>query len=152
MIETAERSGMSAGLGMWRRKAVPRWREASAAGKATTMKSTGAIEVVAIHENSAVRYVGVVVVNDAVVMPIVAPAVPAPAKPAKEADSKAEAKSNSRTGKEQSWVRIPARPDPDRLPIREPRVILRNVNNLRVGWFDHNSLPLLAHLFLRCAL
>ena len=100
MIETAERSGMSAGLGMWRRKAVPRWREASATGKATTMKSTGAIEVVAIHENPAVRYVGVVVVNDAVVMPIVAPVVPAPAKPTKEADSKAEAKSNSRTGKE----------------------------------------------------
>jgi hypothetical protein len=100
MIETAEGSGMSAGLGMWRRKAVPRWREASAAGKATTMKSTGAIEVVAIDEHPAVRYVGVVVVNDAVVMPIVAPVVPTPAKSTKETDSKAEAKSNSRTGKE----------------------------------------------------
>src|SRR5882762_6118246 len=34
----------------------------------------------------------------------------------------------------------------------EPRVILRNVNHLRVGGFDHNGLPLIAHVFLRCAL
>src|SRR5580692_5760980 len=129
MIETAERSGMSAGLGMWRRKAVPRWREASAAGRATTVKSTGAIEVVAIDENPAVRYVGVVVVNDAVVMPIVAPVVPSPAKPTKETDSKAETKSNSRTAKVQPGIRIPAGPDPDGFAIDEPRVIFRDVNN-----------------------
>src|SRR5580692_12460554 len=112
------------------------------------MKSTGAIEVVAIDENPAMRYVGVVVVNDAVVMPIVAPVVPAPAKPAKEADSKAEAECNSRTCKEQSWVRIPARPHPDWFSIDQPGVIFAHVNNLRVGWLDHDCLPLLGHFFL----
>ena len=88
---------------------------------------------------------------NSVVMPVVSPVVPAPAKSAKEADSKAEAKRNSRAGKVQSWIPIPARPDPDGLSIHQPGVVLRHVNNLRIGWFDHNGLPLLAHFFLRCA-
>ena len=123
----------------------------AAAVKSTAMKSAGAIEVVAIDENSAVGYVAVVVEKNAVMMPIITPVVPAPAIPSKEADSKAETKRNSRTGKKQSWIRIPPRPDPDGLSIHEPWVIFRYVNNLRVGRFDHNGLPLLAHLFLRCA-
>ena len=61
------------------------------------MKSAGAIEVVAIDKNSALGDVGAVVVNDAVVMPIVATMVPAPSKPSEKAHSKAEAESNSRT-------------------------------------------------------
>src|SRR4029077_14743914 len=80
---------------------------------AGSVKSIGVMEVVAIDENSAVGNVCVVVVNDAVVMPVIPPVMPTPAVPSEEAHSKAEAKRNSRTGKEQSWVRIPARPDAD---------------------------------------
>src|ERR1035438_2168875 len=116
------------------------------------MKSTRMIEGVAIDEDSAMGDVCGVVVNDAVVMPVVAPVVPSPAKSSKEADSKAEAKSNSRARKKQTWVRIPARPDPNRLTVHEPRIVFRDVNNLRVGGFDHNCLSLVGHLFLRRAL
>ena len=63
------------------------------------MKSARVIEVVAIDEDSAVGYVGIVAEHDVVAMPIVSPVVPAPSEPAEEADSKAEAKRNSRTGK-----------------------------------------------------
>src|SRR6202521_3841336 len=131
----------------------------SALKSASTMKSASMIEVralaiegVVISEDSAVGYVSVVVVNDIVVMPVRSPVVPAPAKSAKIADSKAEAKRDSRAVKEQSRIRIPTWPNPDGLSIRKPRIILRHVNNLRVGRFDHNGLPLIAHVFLRCAL
>jgi len=53
-----------------------------------TVKSTGMIEVIAIDKNSAVRDVGVVVVNNSVAMPVVSPMVPTPAESAVEADSK----------------------------------------------------------------
>jgi len=108
----------------------------------------GVVKGVVISKDSAVGDVGVVVVDDTVMMPIISPVVPAPAKTAEEADSKAEAKRNTRSGKVQSWIPIPAWPDPNRLSIREPGIILRNVNDLRIGWFDHNGLPLLTHFFL----
>jgi len=63
-----------------------------------------AIEGVVISEDSAVGYVSVMVVNDIVVMPVRSPMVPTPTKSAKKADSKAEAKRNSRAVKEQSWI------------------------------------------------
>src|SRR5882762_3330645 len=81
-------------------------------------------------------------------MPVRAPVVPSPTKAAKIADSKAEAKRDSRAVKEQSWIRIPTWPNPDGLSIRKPGIILRHVNNLRVCRFDHNGLPLIAHVFL----
>src|SRR5258708_20444583 len=107
-----------------------------------------AIEGVVISEDSAVGHISVVVINDIVVMPVGSPMVPAPAEPAKITNSKAKSKRNSRARKKQSWIRIPARPDSDRLPIREPRVVLRNVNNLRAGGFDHNAFSLIPYVFL----
>src|SRR5258708_39222141 len=110
-----------------------------------------AIEGVVISEDSAVGYVSVVVINDIVVMPVRSPVVPSPAKPAEIADSKAQAKRNSRAAEKQSRIRIPAGPDSDRLPIHEPWVIFGSVNNLRVGGFDQGAFSLIAHDFLRCA-
>src|SRR5271157_2424919 len=115
------------------------------------MEPSGAIEIVAIDENSALGNVGVMVVDDPVVVPIVSPVSPAPAETAKKADSKTESERNSGTREEQPRIPIPAGPDPDGFAIDEPRVILRHVNNLRIGWFDHNGLPLLAYVFLRGA-
>src|SRR5882762_8986641 len=102
-----------------------------------------AIEGVVISENSAVGNVGVVVVSDVVVIPVRSPMVPSPTEPAKVAYAKSEAKSESRAVKKQSWIRIPAGPDTDRLSIHEPRIIFRNVDNLRVSRLDHNGLSLL---------
>src|SRR5580704_4729183 len=146
VIEATEGSGMGAG------ESVLGTRESSC--RCAAMKSAAAvkvtfrnIEMVAIDEDSAVGLVGVVVETNIVVMPVVSPVVPAPAKPAKKADSEAETKRNSWNPKVKPWIRIPARPDPDRISIDEPRVVLGNVNNLRIGWFDHNGLPLVGHLF-----
>src|SRR6266852_7362324 len=129
----------------------PRTSTRTAALKsAPTMKFATMIEVparviegVVIGEDSAVGYVGVVVEHDSVAMPIISPVVPAPAIAAKEADAKAQAKRNSRSGKVQPWIPIPAWPDPDWLSIHEPGVIFRHVNNLRIGRLDHARLYLL---------
>ena len=115
-------------------------------------KSTSMIQVVAVDKDSAVGDVGVVVKNDSVMMPVISPVMPAPPEAAKESHSKAKAERDSRSCKEQSRIRIPARPDADGLPIDEPGIILRHVNNLRVRRLDHNGLALLANVFLRCAL
>src|SRR5712692_11687766 len=120
---------------------------ASALKSGSTMKSAAMIDVrapaidgVVTCEDSAVGYVSVVVINDIVVMPVRSPVVPSPTKPAEITNSKAQPKRNSRAAKVQSWIRIPTWPNPDGLSVHEPRVILRNVNNLRVGRFDHNGL------------
>src|SRR6266478_7111064 len=131
---------------------------ASALKSASTMESaamigicTRVIEGVVIGEDSAVGYVGVVVEHDSMAMPVVSPVVPAPAIAAKEADAKAQDKRNSRSGKIQPWIPIPAWPDPDRLSIHEPGIVFRHVNDLRIGRRDHNRLSLLGHLLLGCA-
>ena len=84
----------------------PRISASASALKSATMIAVRAlaIEGVVIGEDSAVGYVSVVVINEIVVMPVRSPMVPAPAKSAKKADSKAEAKRNSRAVKEQSWI------------------------------------------------
>src|SRR5271167_309373 len=152
MIEPAKSSGMSAGLGVWRREAAFRGRKASAAGKAPAMESTSAIEIVAINENPAVGYVGAVVEHDPVIMPIVSPVSPPPSETAEEANSKAKAPSEPWPREVQSRIPVPARPDSDGLSIDEPRIILRHINNFRVRGLNHNGLPLIAHLLLRRAL
>src|ERR1700676_2258289 len=142
---------------MGRRISEPRISTRAAALKSTSTMKSGttmigvrapAIEGVVIGKDSAVGYVSVVVVNNIVVMPVRSPVVPSPTKPTEIANSKAQPKPNSRAVKKQSRIRIPAWPNPDGLSIRKPRVILRNVNNLRVGRFDHNGLALIAHVFL----
>src|ERR1700730_895485 len=132
---------------------TPALKSASAMHPASVIEVPACvIEGVVIGEDSAVGNVGVMVVNNRMVSPVGSPMVPAPAEPAKIADSKAKAKRDPRARKEQSWIRIPTRPNPDRLSIRKPGIVLRHVNHLRVAWFDHNRLSLLRDLFLRCAL
>src|SRR6266852_3855859 len=151
MIKAAECAGMCTRLAMWRRESMLRRAETSPTSRAA-VKSAAVIEAVSIGENSAVGLVVVMIETNVVVMPIRSPVVPAPPKPAKVSDSKAETKRNPRSRKIQSWIRIPSRPDPDGCSIREPRIIFRHVNDFRVSRFDHNGLPFLADLFLRCAI
>src|SRR6202051_4826859 len=150
MIKATERTRVSTGLGMRSRRAVE--TRAAAVRSGSAMKSTGAIEVAAIDENSAMGGIGAVIEHDPVVMPIVSPVSPAPAEPAKKTNSEAEAKLNSRNPKIKSWIGIPARPDADGRAIDEPRIIFRYVNSVRFRGLDHNLLPLRVHLFLRVAL
>src|SRR5580692_144622 len=160
MIKPAERAGVGTRLAMWRGKSMLAAAKASGVSAMKTtgamkptasVKSTRAIEVVAIDKHSAAGNVAVVVEENSMTTRGVAPVSPSPAKSAKEADSKTEAKRDSRAAKVESRIRIPARPDSDGSSIHEPRVILRHVNHLRVGGFDHNGLPLLTYFLLRCA-
>ena len=107
MIKAAECAGMGASLSMRRQRsmrlrspaktATPALasaiKSASATKPARMIESRSpAIEVVAIDEDSAVRYVGVVVVDDVSVMPVKSPVVPSPTKPAKKQRLEAQAK------------------------------------------------------------
>jgi len=99
MIEAAECTGVSSRLAVWRRKSMLASGESSvlsAMKSASSMKTAGAIELVAICEDSAVRLVVVMVETNVVVMPVVSPMVPSPSESTKEANSKAEAKRNPR--------------------------------------------------------
>src|SRR5271166_5991876 len=116
------------------------------------MESTGAIEIVAIDEDSTVGDVRAVVEHYPVVVPIVSPVPPAPAKPAEEANSKAKAPSEPWPREVQSRIPVPAWPDSNRLSIHKPRIVLRHIDNFWVCGLNHNVLPLFAYLFLRCAL
>src|SRR5271169_4547627 len=132
---------------------MARWREASAAaGKSTAMEPSGAIEIVAIDENSAVGDVGAVVEHNPVVVPIVSPVSPSPAKPADEANSKAKAPREPCPREAQSRIPVPVGPDADGISIHKPGIVLRHINNFRVGRFDHNRLSLFGDFLLRCAL
>jgi hypothetical protein len=81
MIKSAERAGVVARLSMGSRESTLRCGETPAARRAavksttapkstSSAKSSRAIEVVTVDENSAVRDVRVVVVNDIMVMPV----------------------------------------------------------------------------------
>src|SRR5882672_4559171 len=132
---------------------------AAALYSASSVKSASMIEVcvrviegVVISEDSAVGLVVVIVETNVVVVPVVSPMVPAPAKATEVADAEAVAKLNSRSGKIESWIPIPAWPDPDRRSIHEPGIIFRHVNDLRIGRLDHDCLTLLADCLLRSAI
>src|SRR5258706_7931624 len=77
--------------------------------------------------------------------------IPPPPIPAEEADAKSETKSDSRAGKEQSWIRIPARPNADGFSIDKPWIVFRHVDDLRISRLNHNRLALLRDGLLRCA-
>ena len=103
MIKAAECAGASSRLAVWPRKSMLATGESSglsAMKSASSMKTAGAIELVAICEDSAVGLVVVMIETNVVVMPVVSPMVPSPSESTKEANSKAEAKRNPRAGQE----------------------------------------------------
>ncbi len=119
------------------RAAVPKIRPA------IVEVASSAIEGIVVEESSAVRFKVVVIKDDIVVMPVRSPVVPSPAKAAKETNAKTQAKLNSWSGQEQSGIFIPAWPDSNRRSIDKPGIVFRHVNDLWIGWFDHNCLSLL---------
>src|SRR5260370_11437265 len=110
------------------------------------------VEVVAIDDRSAVGDVGVVVVDYPVAMPVASPMMPAPPVSSEETDAEPDSKSDPRSGKEDSRLGIPAWICDDRLAIYEPGIISRNINDLRVGWFDDDGVALSRYLLLFIAI
>ena len=106
--------------------------------------------VVAIDESPAVGDVPVMVVYQVVVAPIGSPVMPAPAKAGEDANSQAECN---------PWPldECARNPDPpwierERVPVDDPRIIFRHINDFRVRWFNHDRLSLGRDGFLLRAL
>jgi hypothetical protein len=106
------------------------------------------VEIVAIDDRSAVRDVGVVVVDHAMTMPVASPVMPAPSESSEEADSEADSKSNPCSGKEDPRHGIPAWVCDDRLAIDEPGIIGRHIDHLRIGRLYDDCVALSCYLFL----
>src|SRR5260370_21600687 len=109
-------------------------------------------EIVAINDRPPVGDVGVVVVNHPMAMPVASPVIPAPTISSEATDAEPNSKSNPRSGEEDSRHGVPARIRDDRLAIHEPRIIGRYIDNLRIGWFDDDCVPLSRYILLFVAI
>src|SRR2546426_2065596 len=168
-IESAEGTRATSGCAVWGRecvllratKSTPAVRPTGAMKPARTMESvrtvrpapvtearTLAIERPAIDERPAVRDERVVVVHDGVATPVESPVAPSPAEPCEEPDAEAGAEHDSRPGNEQPRIPVPSRPGDERRAIHHPGIVLRHVDDLRVGRFDDDLRSLLDYLLL----
>ncbi len=128
----------------------------SAAGSASVERvavvEVGVAEVVAIDDRSAVRDIGVVVVDHRMPVPVASPVMPAPPISSEEADAEANSKPNPRSRQEDPRYGIPAWICDDRLAIHEPGIIGRHVDHLRIGRFDDDRVALSRHFLLFIAI
>jgi len=106
------------------------------------------VEVVAINDGSAVRDVGVVIVDYPVAMPVASPVMPAPTISSEETDAEPDSKSDPCSSKEDSRHRVPAWICDDRRTVYEPRIIGRHIDHFRIGRFNDDGVPLSRYLFL----
>src|SRR5216683_731217 len=109
-------------------------------------------EIVAVDDRPAVRDVRVVVVDHPMAVPIASPVMPAPPISSEKADPKADSKSNPGSGQEDSRHGIPAWICDDGLAVHEPGIIGRYINDLRIGRFDDDCVPLSRYLLLFIAI
>src|SRR5712664_3629199 len=142
VVKPTERAGACSWLKVRSRRPVRRGTSAarSASVEPVTMVEVTAIEVavvevVAIDDRSAVRNVGIVVVNHPMAMPVASPVMPAPPKSTEESDSEPDSKSNPCSGQEDPRYGIPAWICDDRFAIHEPGIIGGHVDHFRIGRF-----------------
>src|SRR5713226_5342771 len=154
VIEATERPGACSRLKVRSRRPMePRTSAArSASVERVAMIEVAVVEVVAIDDRSAVRNVGVVVVDRCSAVPVVSPVMPAPPISSKKTEPEADSKSNPRSGQEYPRHRIPTRIRDDRLTVHEPGVIGRHVDHFRVGRFNGDCVALSRYLFLLIAI
>jgi len=112
------------------------------------MVKVAVVEVVAIDDSSAVRNVGVVVVDHPMTMPIASPVMPAPAKSTKEADAEADSKSNTRSRQKDPRHGIPAWICDDRLTVDEPRIVRGHVDHFGIGRLNDDGVVLSCYFLL----
>src|SRR5713101_1354493 len=159
VIKATERPRARPRLKARSRRPVEPWT--SAAGSASVERvavvevaviEVGVAEVVAIDDRSAVRDIGVVVVDHRMPVPVASPVMPAPPISSEEADAEANSKPNPRSKQEDPRYGIPAWICDDRLAIHEPGIIGRHVDHLRIDWFDDDCVALSRYLFLFIAI
>src|SRR6266436_4029189 len=131
-----------------------RMRKSAGVGKSAAMRKFSAVRnsfgmseqwmsvtvVVAVGESPAVGDVPVMVVYQVVVVPIGSPVMPAPAKTSEDANSQAER--NPWPLDEGAWNPDPSWIERERVPVDDPRIIFRQVNDFRVCWFNQDRLSL----------
>src|SRR6266849_3080169 len=159
VIEATERPGACSRLKVRSRRPMePRTSAARSASVErvamieVAMIEVAVVEVVAIDDRSAVRDVGVVVVDRCSAVPVVSPVMPAPSISSEKAEPEADSKSNPRSGQEYPRHRIPTRIRDDRLTVHEPGVIGRHVDHFRVSRFDDDCVALSCYLLLFIAI
>ncbi|HEX3400477.1 MAG TPA: hypothetical protein VHT74_09140, partial [Acetobacteraceae bacterium] len=104
-----------------------------------------------IEDPRIARDEGTVVEQHRMVGPVEAPVVPSPAKAGEEADPDTEAESDAWSREIESRVRVPARQRHQRRTIGEPGIILRDINDVRVGRLNDDLLALRGYRLLRRA-
>ena len=106
------------------------------------------VEVVAIDDCSAVRDVGVVVIDHPVAVPVASPVMPAPSKSSEVTNSKSNSEGDRGACKKDSRHGIPAWIWNDRVAVDEPRIVRRHVNHFRIGRFDDDGVALSRYFLL----
>src|SRR5216683_7550926 len=159
VIEATERPGACSWLKVRSRRPMePRTSAARSASVErvamieVAMIEVAVVEVVAIDDRSAVRNVGVVVVDRCSAVPVVSPVMPAPPISSEKAEPEADSESNPRSGQEDPGHGIPAWIRDDRLTVHEPGIIGRHVDHFRVGRFNDDCVALSRYLFLLIAI
>jgi hypothetical protein len=113
--------------------------------------ATSMAKVVAIRKCLAMGDVPCVVIHHRPVMPVESPVAPSPPIAGEETQSESNAKGNSCSSEIEPRIGIPAGPHSEWCAIHEPRIVLRDVDNIRVYGFDRDRLPLYCYVLLRSA-
>src|ERR1700716_3531330 len=116
---------------------------APAEGVAVVKAAAGAVEAAAalvtaaaIDDRRAMGDVRVVVIDHLMAMPVASPVMPAPPKSSEVSGSKSAPEGDCGATKKDSAPRNPARIGDHRYAVREPGIIGRHIDHIRVGWFD----------------
>lgn len=136
----SERTGMSECTGV---------SESITVSESTGMsESTGSVMV----ERQIVRAVPVVIEEDAVTVPIRCPVVPAPAETAEQVDPDSEPEIDTRLIDEQPRNSYPVGIEGKGRAVDDPRIVIGNVDHIRIGRLDDDRLSLARDRFLRSVL
>src|SRR5580700_3152324 len=107
-----------------------------------------AIVVATVVKRIAARVIAIVIVDDGAAVPVGAPVSPAPAKTAEEADSESSSEEKVWPAKPDSGIGIPIRPRRYGIAVNDPRVVGRNVNNIRLRGLNDDGRTLSGHVLL----
>ena len=92
--------------------------------------------------------VGRVVIDHRPVLPVESPVAPSPPNTTEETHSESHAKGHSWSGEIEPRRWIPAGQNCKWCAIHDPRIVLWDVDNIRVYRFNHDSLPLCCYFLL----
>src|SRR5208282_2022981 len=102
----------------------------------------------AIEKCRATRVVGRSVEEYSVVMPVHSPSMPSPAEPEKRSDRESDSKVEPRSAPPNARNVNPVGPRCNRISVHCPRIVRRNVNNLRIGGLDIDLAVFILHVKL----